>query len=79
MSVCRPGGPETAITCLNNQDNDCNGLAGYADPACSAFLPSPSPAPPGQAVVNTLGLHFSVIGECQRVHCTVQAAPWRCS
>jgi hypothetical protein len=38
VSVCRRGGVETATTCIAGIDNDCNGKAGAADPACDAFL-----------------------------------------
>ena len=42
VSVCRVGGAETAATCAAGQDNDCNGLAGRADPACASLLPAPA-------------------------------------
>ncbi|KAL4440188.1 hypothetical protein ABPG75_003189 [Micractinium tetrahymenae] len=40
VTVCRRGGmQETAASCLNELDWDCNGLAGAADPACLPLLP----------------------------------------
>lgn len=38
LRVCRRGGPETLLTCQRGLDNDCNGLAGAADPACLRLL-----------------------------------------
>ncbi|KAL4425743.1 hypothetical protein ABPG75_009759 [Micractinium tetrahymenae] len=57
--VCRkaPGGLETAATCQAGKDGDCDGLAGAADPDCSAFAsrpPSPRPPPPAPPLRGTL-------------------------
>ncbi len=38
LTVCRKGGAETPASCTAGQDNDCNGLAGAADPACRPML-----------------------------------------
>lgn len=38
LRLCRKGGPETLTTCQRGVDNDCNGLAGAADPACLRLL-----------------------------------------
>ena len=38
VSVCRKGGTETVATCVAGVDNNCNGLAGPADPACAVLL-----------------------------------------
>ncbi|KAL4430186.1 hypothetical protein ABPG77_004968 [Micractinium sp. CCAP 211/92] len=38
LRLCRKGGSETLTTCQRGVDNDCNGLAGAADPACLRLL-----------------------------------------
>lgn len=38
VTVCRKGGAETPASCKAGRDNDCNGLAGAADPACKTAL-----------------------------------------
>ena len=37
VTACRKTGAETATSCAAGRDNDCNGLAGTADPACTKF------------------------------------------
>lgn len=54
VTVCRKGGAETPATCAAGQDNDCNGLAGKADPACQPMLKgnnSPQQVRPPRKVV----------------------------
>ena len=38
VTVCRRGGAETAASCQAGLDNDCNGVVGARDPACSRLL-----------------------------------------
>ena len=52
VTVCRKGGAETAATCAAGTDNDCNGLAGPADPACAKLLAA-APAASVQKRVRT--------------------------
>ncbi|KAL4440189.1 hypothetical protein ABPG75_003190 [Micractinium tetrahymenae] len=47
VTVCRRGGMrETAASCANGQDWDCNGLAGPADSACAKLRPLMTTAKP---------------------------------
>ena len=70
ISICRNSSrAETAATCSNGLDDDCDGLIDAADPDCGAQLPPsspslpPSPPPPPPAgrpagnVLATNGIH----------------------
>ncbi|KAL4452150.1 hypothetical protein ABPG75_007812 [Micractinium tetrahymenae] len=38
VTICRKAGAETLASCRAGTDNDCNGLAGSADPVCARLL-----------------------------------------
>ena len=47
VSICRNSSTsETAATCHNGLDDDCDGLIDAADPDCGALLQQPSSQPP---------------------------------